>query len=197
MAITQGLLTYEAEGMEGGPYHSRKLHVPGESSGLTIGRGYDMKEKSADKISADLLAAGVEAEQAKLLGGAAGLSGTEAKAFVDKSGLSDFEISMEAQEVLFKQTYDELSRDVERICSKADCVAAYGAVDWQGLDEKIKDVLIDLRYRGDYTPGSRKLIQAFVAANDLDGYKQALTIRKNWPNVPEDRFNRRMAFLES
>ncbi|WDE04367.1 hypothetical protein SG34_023985 [Thalassomonas viridans] len=197
MAITQGLLTYEAEGMEGGPYHSRKLHVPGESSGLTIGRGYDMKEKSEDKIRADLLAAGVAPEQAGILGQAAGLSGTEAKAFIDKQGLSDFEITMEAQEVLFKQTYDELSRDVQRICDKADCVAAYGEVDWEGLDDKIKDVLIDLRYRGDYTPASRKLIQALVAANDLDGYKQVLTTRENWPNVPQDRFNRRMAFLES
>jgi len=197
MAITQGLLTYEAEGMEGGPYHSRKLHVPGESSGLTIGRGYDMKEKSADKISADLLDAGVEPQQANILARAAGLSGGEAKAFIGKHDLADFEISMEIQEVLFKQTYDELSRDVQRICLKADCVAAYGAVDWQALDEKIKDVLVDLRYRGDYTPASRKLIQVLVAVNDLDAFKKVLSNRESWPNVPQDRFNRRMAFLES
>ena len=50
MTITKGLLTYKAMGMEGGDFHSRKLHVPSDRSGLTIGRGYDMKEKSSYKI---------------------------------------------------------------------------------------------------------------------------------------------------
>mgnify|MGYP006875700117 CR=1 FL=1 len=36
---TEGLLTFESEGHEGGPYHSRTLHVPSHTSGLTIGRG--------------------------------------------------------------------------------------------------------------------------------------------------------------
>lgn len=197
MAITQGLLTYDAEGMEGGPYHSRKLHVPGESSGLTIGRGYDMKEKAADKIEADLLAAGVGLTQASLLALASGLSGENAKEFINEHQLADFEITMETQERLFVQIYGELSQDVQRICSKDDCVMAYGAVDWENLDVKMKDVLIDLRYRGDYTPASRKRIQSFVADNDLQAYSIELNSRASWANVPQDRFNRRIAFLAS
>ncbi len=34
-----GRLTFEAEGNEKGPYHSRILHVPSPFSGPTLGRG--------------------------------------------------------------------------------------------------------------------------------------------------------------
>ena len=38
----EGKVTFNSEGTEGGFFHSRKLHVPTASSGLTLGRGYDM-----------------------------------------------------------------------------------------------------------------------------------------------------------
>lgn len=46
----EGTITFDSEGTEGGLFHSRKLHVPTFSSGLTIGRGYDMRFKTAMKI---------------------------------------------------------------------------------------------------------------------------------------------------
>lgn len=196
MTIMQGFLTYDAEGTEGGPFMSRVLHVPSSTSGLTIGRGYDMKEKSAQKITNDLVEAGVDEEQSKLLGEASGLSGDEAKAFIDSNGLGDFEITMEAQEALFEKTYQSMSKDVQRICNKDDCVAAYGPVDWENLEPKIKDILIDLRYRGDYTPSSRRRIQRFVSENDLASVTDDLANRDNWGNVPEDRFNRRRDYVQ-
>lgn len=196
MAITQGQLTYDAEGNEGGPYHSRVLHVPSGSSGLTIGRGYDMKEKSASQIETDLVNAGVEADVAALISTASGLSGDGAKAFIDDNDLAEFEISMAAQESLFEVIYAAITKDVRRICDKADCVAAYGAVDWDGLDEKIKDVMIDLRYRGDYTPASRKRIQKLVSRNDLEAFTEDLVNRDAWNQVPQDRFDRRAALLQ-
>jgi len=197
MAVTQGKLTYDAEGMEGGRYHSRNLHVPSASSGLTIGRGYDMKEKKASKVEADMLAAGVDSAHAKTLAKAAHLSGNSAKQFIADHDLVDFEISMASQEVLFASIYAELSKDVQRICNKTDCVAAYGAVDWQALDDKIKDVLVDLRFRGDYTGHTRRLMQRFAASNDLAAFRSELSNRSNWASVPEDRFNRRVAFLNA
>ena len=197
MAISQGFLTYDAEGTEGGPFMSRVLHVPSSTSGLTIGRGYDMKEKSSQKITDDLVQAGVDEAQAALLGQASGLSGDEAKAFIDSNGLGDFEITIEAQEALFEKTYAVMSKDVQRICNKDDCVAAYGAVDWENLNPKIQDVLVDLRYRGDYTPTSRRRIQALVSANDLAAIAADLAERDNWSNVPQDRFNRRRDFANS
>ena len=100
MEITQGQLTYDAEGNEGGPFHSRVLSVPSDSSGLTIGRGYDMKEKTSSGIEANLADAGVDQADAALLAQAAGLSGAAAKAFIEDNNLGSFEISMEVQEIL-------------------------------------------------------------------------------------------------
>lgn len=41
-------MTFDQEGLEnpGKKYHSRVPHVPSSSSGVTIGRGYDMKYKT-------------------------------------------------------------------------------------------------------------------------------------------------------
>ena len=63
---SRGVLTWEAEGSEGGRYHSRVLHVPSNTSGLTIGRGYDMKDRSAAEAQKDLIAAGVDAKKRRL-----------------------------------------------------------------------------------------------------------------------------------
>jgi hypothetical protein len=186
MAITDGLLTYEAEGTEGGPFHSRTLCVPSASSGLTIGRGYDMKEKT-----------GVAQNIAQLLAQAAGLYGAAAKQFIVDHNLAEFEITMQTQEKLFRASYAELGADVKRICGKTDCVAAYGVVDWDGLEVKIKEMLIDLRYRGDYTPQARKRIQKSVADNALAPFSEDLLSRSQWQQVPQDRFNRRVDFLQS
>ena len=62
-----GKVTFESEGTEKGPYHSRILHVPSTTSGLTIGRGYDMKMKDYSKVQQDLITSGVKIVDAKLL----------------------------------------------------------------------------------------------------------------------------------
>ena len=192
-----GKLTYDAEGMEGGRYHSRILHVPADTSGVTLGRGYDFKEKSSIKIKNDLVQAGVAPDVAETLSQASGLYGDLARTFITNLQLSDFEISMETQNKLFTIIYAELSADVQRICNKTDCVAAYGSVDWDNLNPKIKEVIIDLRYRGDYIPKSRKLLQSYVANNDLPSFSHIIKQREHWEQVPLDRFNRRAQYLSS
>lgn len=37
---------------------------------------------------------------------------------------------------------------------------------WKDIPEKIKEVLVDLRYRGDYTPHARSLIQRYAYSGD-------------------------------
>ena len=196
MSITKGKLTFDAEGQEGGPFHSRVLHVPSGTSGLTIGRGYDMKEKRSSKIASDLSNAGVPADMAEALSRASGLSGEAARQFIEDNSLSGFEITPDAQETLFEATYAEMEADVRRICDKADCVAAYGAVDWEALNPAIKDALVDLRFRGDYHPTSRRLIQSYVANNDLPAFAGAISDRGSWQGVPQDRFNRRVNYVQ-
>lgn len=189
-------LTFDAEGREGGTYHSRTPHVPSSNSGLTIGRGYDLKQRNVLGVETDLMVAGLTREQALVYAAAVGLQGDAAKVYIAENKDKLGEITPQQQKRLFEVTYAQIEADVKRICSKADVVEAYGATDWGSLNTKIKDVLIDLRFRGDYTPASRRFLQKHIAGNDLAKFKTEIEKEANWPNVPEDRFRRRAAYFD-
>lgn len=193
---TFGVVTWESEGAEGGYYHSRKLHVPSSWSGLTIGRGYDMKFKSQTKVISDLTSAGVDSQKILVIKKAVGLYGNTAKQFIIDNDLLDFEISAEAQKTLFKISYDDEAKVVKRICKAKTNVNDYGEVDWDILNKGIKDLTVDLKFRGDYTSSSRKFLQQSIADNDLDAFKKEIVKESNWTNVPADRFKRRKRFIE-
>lgn len=193
---TYGEVTWNSEGAEGGKYHSRCFTVPSSSSGLTVGRGYDMKEKSQAKIASDLTSIGLAASQSDTIKKASGLNGAPAEYFVVENDLLDFQLTPAQQLALFKISYDEQAAEVKRICGLDRNVKDYGQVDWIKLDSSIKDIAIDLKFRGDYTPASRKLIQKAIADNDLAEFKKQLKNAVNWPNVPKDRFDRRVKFLD-
>lgn len=190
-----GVVTWQAEGSEGGRYHSRKLHVPSPSSGLTIGRGYDMYRKNQAKIKGDMVVAGLSNAQADTLAKAAGLCGEVATQFIIDNDLLDFQVSPQQQKALFKITYENEAHEVQRICEKADVVKLYGKTSWAELHAAIKDVTIDLKFRGDYTGTSRKLIQKSISDNDLEEFKKQLKNQSHWSDVPPDRFSRRVAYL--
>ena len=194
---TRGRLTFDAEGQEGGPYHSRKFHVPSMSSGVTIGRGYDMKERTKSQVRDDLLSAGLETAQAALISQAAGLSGAKAEEFIAENNLENFELINESQLALFGIEYQRQADDTKRLATKADVTEAYGRTDWDALNPVIREVLIDLRFRGDYTPSCRKFLQKHVAANALAAFVVEIGNRDRWPNVPQDRFDRRKRYCES
>ena len=191
----RGLVTFESEGVEspGSPYHSRVLHVPGGASGVTIGRGYDMGRKTSAKIQADLISAGVPAAEAKEIAKAAGLTGAPAEAF--RKAHEDFSISLEAQLKLFEISYREEEAEVRRISDGASCRSTYGTVDWTKLHPGILDVFVDLKFRGDWSPGTRKFCQKYLVNNDLKGLAECMKKSANWPGVPPDRFKRRNDFL--
>ncbi len=191
--VKQGQLTFDAEGQEGGPFHSRKPHVPGATSGVTIGRGYDLKERTKAGVVKDLVAAGLAEAEAKKYADGVGKVGNEAKTFIAQSNL--VEITPRQQKRLFEIVYAEMEKDVRRICDKKDVVAKYGATDWTGLHPKIKDLLIDLRYRGDYTSSSREFLQSLVVKNDLPAFGAEIAKVSNWTSVPPDRFQRRVDYL--
>ncbi len=193
----RGGLTFDAEGQEGGRYHSRVLHVPTNSSGLTIGRGYDMKLRSKSQVRDDLLKAGIDSVHAALISQAAGMAGPRAEEFLEENNLENFEIEWDDQRRLFEIEYERQEADTRRLTTKADVTAAYGATDWKTLDRTIREVLVDLRFRGDYTPAARRVIQRCVAANDLAEFARLMGVRDNWPNVPQDRFERRKAACDA
>ena len=73
---------------------------------------------------------------------------------------------------------------------------SYGACDWDKLHKGIKDIAIDLKFRGDYTSKSRKFLQQSIADNDLEAFKKEIINKSNWPGVPADRFKRRKDYIE-
>src|SRR5690606_18162454 len=136
-------------------------------------------------------------EEAEQLSRGAGLQGAAAKLFIREQGLEQFEISPPAQRRLFEIAYEQEAAEAKRVATKADVRAKYGEVDWDALDPAIRETLIDMKFRGDYTPAARTKIQKYVVANDLAGFARHLGARENWPKVPLDRFERRKRFLEA
>jgi len=193
LAPTVGKVTWDSEGGEGGRYHSRRLHVPSTSSGLTLGRGYDFRRKTVKKATEDLTAAGCK--KIDLLKKAVGLFGTTAKQFIVDNDLLDYEISSDEQVKLFNISYKDEEAAVKRICTKKDVEKLYGECDWDKLDSTIKQVAVDLKFRGDYTGSTRKFVQKPIADNDFDAFKKVLVDESNWSKVPKDRFRRRKEFI--
>jgi hypothetical protein len=74
-------------------------------------------------------------------------------------------------------------RQVARgVCGRAS--SKYGKCDWDKLHAAIQELIVDLKYRGDYTPTSREVIQPPIVANDLEGLAKAMADRSNWKSVP-------------
>lgn len=192
-----GFLTFDAEGQEGGRFDSRRFHVPSATSGLTIGRGYDMKLRTKSEVRDDLAAAGVIAATSALISQAAGMAGAQADEFIAENHLEDFKIEPEQQLRLFEIEYARQAADARRLATKADVTKVYGATDWDALDTTIREVLVDLRFRGDYTPTTRRFLQVCVAKGDLAAFTQEIGNRENWPGVPTDRFERRKAICDA
>jgi hypothetical protein len=193
----RGMLTWGAEGSDQpGQFFSRVAHFPGGASGVTIGRGYDMKLRSRTEVLTDLTASGVPQELAFQLSNGAGLYGERAATFTKQLRETLPPISVEAERKLFfDRTYPFYVADTKRIFEKPSVQAKYGRATWDSLDGRIQDLLVDLRYRGDYTPKTRALVQRLAAQNDVAGLADVMSNRSLWPQVPLDRFRRRAEWL--
>ncbi|HWN69774.1 MAG TPA: SH3 domain-containing protein [Haliangium sp.] len=204
--VVRGQLTFDAEGAEGGRFHSRRAHWPGGASGVTIGRGYDMRERSAREIVTDLTRAGISEAHAGRLAAASGLSGPHARDWLATHGPSLPEITPAQQKVLFYIAYDRLAADVVRIsASYARTLAgrtgrpeAAFQIDWTRVHPAIRDLLVDLRYRGDYRTDTRPRVQPPAIANDVRALYEVIRDRAYWSGlrVPADRIERRVRYLE-
>ncbi|WP_249215786.1 hypothetical protein [Citrobacter sp. JGM124] len=206
LTVPKGQLTFDAEGNDNNdsPYFSRHIHWPGGVSGITIGRGYDLGQQNDPSSDFD----SIELSQPlnSWLLESKGLSGLDAEnryKSADNS-ISGYEITRKQQHDLFVITYNRLEDDVKRICQRPDTIRVYHpnlnttpVQAWNDIPEKIKEVLVDLRYRGDYTPHARSLIQRYAYSGDLSSLGQVLSNRTQWSNVPQDRFLRRVRSYES
>lgn len=199
LKVSEGQLTFDVEGNDNAKsaYFSRVVHWPGGVSGVTLGRGYDFGQRGKDATIAHLDAAGIKGAQKSLLLGAVGLKGKEAGDWVKANKAKVGEITHEQQKTLFEVVYTEHADDVKRLSNKKDVEDKYGEVDFAKLHPAIMDMLVDLRYRGDYHSRSRAWIQPLAVKNDLKGMAAAMADEK-WKSdygVPEDRFRRRKDYM--
>lgn len=196
LQVPDGQLTFDAEGKEnpGGAFHSREAHAPGGGSGVTIGRGYDVGSRRESGVLEDLMGAGLSAEDAQAYADARGKKGKTASRYVKNNDLPD--ITLEQQKALFATSYAQEKSEVARISGKADTEKAYGAYDVDKGNPALRDLMVDLKFRGDYTPGSRRSVQELAANDDIEGLAANLGDRKKWASVPDDRFERRKAYAQ-
>lgn len=192
--VKRGQLTFDSEGTEGGRFHSRTPHLPPGASGVTIGRGFDIGQHTAEQSRGALIAAGLSPEQASAYAGAARKKSGSAREWLDENRAGLGEITPEQQKSLFNSTYAEMSADVQHISNNNE--DRYGPVSLPQTDPGIRDTLVDLRYRGDYRTGTRPMVQGLAARNDTEGLARVMSDRSKWPNVPPDRFERRAAYAQ-
>ncbi|RON48533.1 hypothetical protein BK666_08905 [Pseudomonas frederiksbergensis] len=204
LKVPFGQLTFDAEGNDfedaGHPSHryfSRVVHWPEGVSGVTIGRGYDLGQQADPR--AVLMSAGVKEPLLSWLVGAKGLHGQAAKTYLDSATqeIRKHVITRKQQYLLFIDVYETMKKDVFRISDVISNQEKYGVLSWDSINKKIQDVIIDLRYRGDYHVPSRKFIQEPFTGNDLAKIKQEMSKHSNWVGVPPNRFAERNRYLEN
>jgi len=190
--------TFDAEGVEApGRFFSRVISWPRlGNSGVTIGRGYDMGQRNPSQILRELSLAGMPPEDARFLAKAAFKRGAEAGEFVQNFKSSAPIMSLEVQRNLFERvTTPEMINDIKRIFNKQDVVSTYGKTSWDELSPAAQELVFDLRYRGDYSPATRKAIQKFLVNKDYEGLRSVINDTAYWQSrgVPAARIRERQA----
>ncbi len=193
-----GVLTWRAEGQSTGRYASKGIHWPGgESSGVTIGRGYDMGSRTAEEVQSDLIRAGVRRNHAVSLSAGAGLRGVSAERFVKRNSDRLPELSTEQELQLFSSvTYPRYERVVLRIAAKSDVVKAYGQIDFETNSSETTEVLVDLAIRGDYTPETRTFLQKAFVSGNIGEICASLRVLNEFHSVPRERAAARNELLK-
>lgn len=154
-----------------------KAHWPGGVSGVTIGPGYDMGHRSETEVYNDLIAAGVPATSADVLKKGAGKTGGPAGTWTSANKDTIPAISNDSSRALFKHVYPKY------VTSTKNVVTNDWAADWEALPQKMKEVLVDLQYRGDIkSRGHEKFLKPLVKANDYDGFKKFIQDYEYWQN---------------
>lgn len=146
--VKGGLITFLAEGNDSpnSIAFSRQLHHPSFDSGITIGRGYDLKERNKALIYHDLISAGLPPAQAKKISEASRLSGRNADLFIRKYKEDIGEITRAQQVTLFNNIYPSYVR-IAKVRYERIISTSHGCP-WGQLDSAIRDILVDIVYQG-------------------------------------------------
>lgn len=189
----EGKLTYNAEGndISSSIYYSRVIHWPGNDlSGVTLGRGYDMGDRTERDVYNDMIASGIPDEQAVKISRCAGLKGVAARDYISAHKKDIGEITLQQQESLFSIIYPKY---VERAIAnyKKWTNGVSSAKQWESLDTSIQEVLVDFVYQG-FTKGPKPML-----AGSNDSKQELIDYIQNTPAISQYEPGRhRVDYLE-
>ncbi|ERK17016.1 EF hand domain protein [Pantoea sp. AS-PWVM4] len=165
LTVSEGQVTFDAEGNDqpASLYFSRHIHWPGGVSGVTIGRGYDMGDRSYQSIISDFIRAGIDRQQGEFIASAYGKKGNAADAFVKSYRHACGIISRESQARLFELIYPSYASRARKIYESYAAVVQH-ATPWPSLHKAIREIIVDLVYQG---LGYRTVLEPCMA-NDFD-----------------------------
>jgi hypothetical protein len=147
LVVERGQVTFDAEGNDNPSsyYFSRQLHWPGGASGVTLGRGYDMRHRTKASVCADLMQAGLDVETSRKFSQGAELFSDAARDFVTANKAAYGVISTRSQRVLFETVvYPRYAIAAQQ---QYESVAAPGTPLWEDLDSRVRDIAVDLTYQ--------------------------------------------------
>lgn len=175
-------------------------------SGVTLGRGLDFGQQAEAYINSlfqevEMNAKPLSASLRKWLLGSVGKQGASALIYcknINNEVPEDEQlITRKQQHFLFKAVYKHQYDVTKRVLSKGvDINGVRITADLNAFEQRIQDVLVDLTFRGDNSPRTRRY---FI--DDLNMSKQ--TFKNNISNsswmtnfgVPLERFNARKGYL--
>ncbi|PSU86716.1 hypothetical protein C0W42_19685 [Photobacterium kishitanii] len=185
MPLGLGRLTFSSEGndMDGSLYFTRKPHLPNNNgvvigvSGITFGRGLDIGSRTANDV--DKLFSKIERNSKPIsktlltwLKGGAGLKGQDAyehyKKLNDSVPQAEQMLTRKQQYFLFLEIYPYYSKETKRLLTKKDVKDIYdkdNIIVWDDIPINIKELLIDITYRGDNSPRTRKIIMPALVSD--------------------------------
>lgn len=175
--VNEGQVTFDAEGVDyitavepfrqqSYPSFSRILHLPPKfSSGVTLGRGYDMGNRSTGEIYSTLRLAGIEEYKAVICSKASYLKGRQAAQFVKVYGPLVGEITHSQQIRLFEIVYREKLNYAKGVYSR-NSRHVPDALPWFKVDKVIRDVFVDTIYQGNKTAPEMVRIMASGLSRD-------------------------------
>lgn len=154
LTVSAGQVTFDAEGNDipNNRNFSRRIHWPGNAaSGVTLGRGYDLGNRSQATVYNDLIRAGVPDVQAGLIAEGAGKKGEAARLFVQNNRDAIGTISHAMQIRLFEIIYPAYVTSAKS--NYESWTRPYPErVSWENLSKPIREIMIDFVYQG-FTKG--------------------------------------------
>ncbi|WP_205678900.1 CARDB domain-containing protein [Aquisphaera insulae] len=193
---TAGLnFTYQNEEFRTIPYlvfDGRTADIAGRS-GITVSIGYDAGQQSAQTILKEFTAAGVPLSTAIVYANAYNQIRNTGRDYFWRHEGEFNHLTTRQAEKLYRIVYE---RHVDLARSTYNGAGLTGAPSWENLNGTIRDILVDMRYRGDLTRGELQgIFRTSLVNNSLQQFRAALAL-STMSQREEHRHDARLAFVD-